>query len=235
METTQRHNSMKSPKFILCFFAFLAFSFSAYGAKKITIKTVPESASIFVDGQHVGTGTYQVKFDKNTDFYVVTVTAPGYIGRRYRLLKDNPKNTVVYTLPEDDAEAASSSGEESGVEANKWKDIRCRKGLSEDLIWKRLMNIATSYFDDIEVRDKGAGWIKSGWHYSRFRYQTVRTRLEVRISFTDDVVVSYRARIVSEIKDNDCTGNNCYEKYDRTMHRFDPMIQELQTTVGGGE
>ena len=114
-------------------------------------------------------------------------------------------------------------------------DITCRKGLKEDVIWKRLMNVVTSYFDNVEVRDKSAGWIKTGWAINKFQYETVRTRLEIRMSFTDEDVVSYRARIVTEIKDNDCNGSNCYNKYERTMRRYEPMIQELQTSVGGGE
>lgn len=226
---------MRISKFLICIIAVLTASLSMYGAKKITIKTVPEFATIYIDGQEVGTGSYQVKFDKHNEFYVVSVEAPGYISRKYRLLKENPKNTVEYKLPESEAYNASSSGEDAGVQPNAWFDITCRKGLTEDVIWKRLMNVATSYFDNVEVRDKSAGWIKTGWVVNKFRYETVRTRLEVRVSFTDEDVVSYRARLITEIKDNDCRGNNCYEKYDRTMRRFDPLLQELQTTVGGGE
>ena len=204
-------------------------------AKKITIKTIPENAQIWIDGQQVGTGTYQVEFDKHNEFYIVSVTAPGYITRKYRLLKSNPKKTVVYTLPISEAYEASSSGEDIGVEPNKWMDIVCRKDLSEDVIWKRLMNVVTSYFDNVEVRDKSAGWIKTGWAINNFKYETVRTRLEIKKSFTDDDVITYRARITTEIKDDDCKGSNCYNRYNRTMKRFEPMILELQTTVSGGE
>lgn len=167
--------------------------------------------------------------------HFVFMPIPGHITRKYRLMKDNPKNTIVYTLPESEAYSASSSGEESGIQPNAWFDIICRKGLSEDMIWKRMMNIATTYFENIEVRDKTAGWLKSGWVYNKFKYETVRTRLEIRLSFTDENVLSYRARIVSEIKDNDCSSSDCYVKYGRTMHRFDPIVLELQTSVGGGE
>lgn len=222
-------------KAVICCITLLTVTFSAESAKKITIKTVPEFATITIDGQEVGSGTYQVKFDKHNEFYIVSVSAPGYITRKYRLLKSNPKNSVVYTLPESEAHAASSSGDDMGIEPNTWMDITCKKGLTEDVIWKRLMSVVTSYFDNIEVRDKSAGWIKSGWAINRFKHETVRTRLEVRMSFTDENVVSYRARLTTEIKDNDCKGSNCYIKYERTMRRFEPMIQELQTTVGGGD
>lgn len=101
-------------------------------AKKMTINVIPETAKIYIDGQLVNTGSYQVKFDKNTDFYVVKVESPGYITRTYRLLKSDPKSTVLYTLPEDEAMLASI-GSDDGIDmANKWFDVTCRKGLSED-------------------------------------------------------------------------------------------------------
>lgn len=223
-------------KKILLLLIALAVGFQASeAAKKITINVIPETANIYIDGQNVGTGSYQVKFDRNTDFYVVKVEAPGYITKTYRLRKDNPKKTILYTLPEDEAMLASV-GSEDGVDlANRWFDVTCRKGLTEDKIWKRLMSVCTNYFDNIEVRDKSAGWIKSSWRITPFRYQTVRTRLEVRMSFIDDETISYRARIIVEKKDNDCRGENCYKKYDRVLRTFEPMIQELQTSVGGGE
>ncbi len=217
---------------------FLVISFGIFNvsaAKKITINVIPETANIYVDGQMVGTGRYQVKFDKNTDFYVIKLEAPGYITRTYRLLKDNPKSTILYQLPEDEALAAST-GSEDGIEmANKWHEIICRKGMSEATVWKRLMSVCTNYFDNIEVRDKTAGWIKTSWRVTKFKYQTVRTRLEIRMSFLDDDVLSYKVRISSQIKDKDCNTEQCYKNFDRVLRTFEPMIQELQTTVGGGE
>ena len=130
---------------------------------------------------------------------------------------------------------ASFGSEDGSALANTWLDITCRKGLTEDLIWKRLMNVSTSYFDNIVVRDKGAGWIKTNWKITKFPNQLVRTRLEVRISFTNEETVSYRARISSQIKESDCPSDDCYTAWDRVLNKFEPMIQELQTTVGGGE
>ncbi|MCM1050856.1 MAG: hypothetical protein NC349_02750 [Paenibacillus sp.] len=213
----------------------VSFSVPAFGAKKITVKTIPENATIFIDGQAVGEGSYTVKFEKDNELYIVTATAPGYIGKRIRLLKSNPQKSMVIRLNEDEAMEASTGSEDGAELANTWMDITCRKGLTEDKVWKRLMNIATSYFSNIEVRDKSAGWIKTSWKPTAFTYQVVRTRLEIRMSFTDEDVISYRARIVSEIKDKDCTGKNCYEQYDRVLKIFQPMIEELQTSVGGGE
>lgn len=211
------------------------FASEAIAAKKITINVIPETAKIYIDGQLVGTGSYKVEFKKDNDFFVVKVQDDGYITRTFRLLKSNPNNTVLYTLPEDEAYLASTGGEDGMDLANRWFDVTCRKGLTEDVIWKRLMSVTTNYFDNIEVRDKSAGWIKTSWRLSKFKHQTVRTRLEVRMSFVDDNVISYRARISVQIKDNDCRGENCFKNYDRVLRTFEPLIQELQTSVGGGE
>lgn len=206
-----------------------------FAKKKITIKTIPENAEIAVDGNAVGQGSFTLKFDKDNSMYVVSVSAPGYITKTYRVLESDPRKSILYKLPEDEAMKASFSSEDGSALANTWMDITCRKGLKEDIIWKRLMNVSTNYFDNISVRDKAAGWIKTNWKIKRFPNQVVRTRLEVRMSFTDEDVISYRARISCQIKDSDCPDDNCYTTWDRVLNQFEPLIQELQTTVGGGE
>lgn len=213
----------------LCIFGSVA----AACAQKKTIIVEPETAKIFVNGSEVGSGIYTVKFNRNTDFYMLRFEAPGYLSRTVKLHKDNPQKTMHYHLLEDEALKNSVGGDSEGGDlANKWFDVTCREGLTEDVIWKRLMSIAVKNFDDIEVRDKDAGWIKTRWKSTSFRDQTVRTRLEVRISFQGDGQISYRVRLDSQIKTADCQGNDCFHKYDRLLNRYAEVIQELTTTVG---
>ena len=223
----------KKHRLLLAAFTLL-FSVNAFCGKKITVKTIPENAKIEVDGSTVGEGIYTLKFDGKNDFYVVTASAPGYITRKYRVMKSNPNKSVLFKLPEDEAMKASFGSEDGASLANTWMDIRCKNGLKEDVIWKRLMSVSTNYFDNISVRDKSAGWIKTSWQITKFTHQIVRTRLEVRVSFTDEDAVTYRARISCQIKDSDCPGDDCYTPWDRVLTKFEPMIQELQTTVSGG-
>ena len=210
-------------------------SVNAFGGKKVTVKTIPEKAKIEVDGSEVGEGIYTLKFDSKNEFYVVKVSAPGYITKTYRVMKTNPNKSVLIKLAEDEAMKASYGSDGGSAIANTWMEIRCKKGLKEDIIWKRLMSVCTNYFDNIAVRDKAAGWIKTNWSFSYFTNQTVRTKLEVRVSFTDEDAVTYRARIVCQIRDSDCSDEQCFEQWDRVLKKFEPMIQELQTTVSGGE
>lgn len=216
----------------------LALSISATGfaAKKITIHTQPENATISIDGAEVGTGSYTVKFERKVDFYMIKVSAPGYLTKSFKLLKSNPNNSVLYKLPADEAMQSSRGGEDSGLDmANRWFDIICGENVSEDEIWKRLINVALNYFDNIEIRDKEAGWIRTGWKTITFSEQVVRTQLEVRVSFNNAESNSYRVKISSEIRDKNCPGNQCYTKYDRVLNYFTPLIEELQTSVAKGK
>ncbi|MDE7334708.1 MAG: hypothetical protein K2N10_00155 [Muribaculaceae bacterium] len=216
----------------------LALSVCAIGAisalaQKKTIIVQPETAKIFVNGSEVGTGAYTLKFNRNTDFFMLRFEAPGYLDRSVKLFKDNPNKTISYSLVVDEAEKNSVGGDtEAGEMANKWFDVTCRDGLTEDIVWKRLMNIAVNNFEQIEVRDKDAGWIRTQWISTKFPEQVVRTRLEVRMSFMGDGKLTYRVRLESQIKDRDCGGNNCFVKYDRVLKKYVDVIQQLTTTVG---
>lgn len=219
----------------------LALSFCLLGclathAQKKTIIVQPETAKIFVNGSEVGSGTYTLKFNRQTDFFMLRFEAPGYLSRSVKLFKDNPNKTISYTLKPDEAEINSVGGSDSevGEIANRWFDVTCREGMTEDVIWKRLMNIAISNFNEIEVRDKDAGWIRTAWVSTGFRNsgQVVRTRLEIRLSFSGDNQISYRVRLESQIKDADCRSGECWVKYNRLLKKYVDVVQQLTTTVG---
>lgn len=205
---------------------------SAFAHRK-TIHVVPETAKIFYNGHEVGNGSYEVKFSRNEDFVNLKFEAPGYIPRTVKLFKNNPKKTISYELFVDEAEM-NSMGAGDGVDlANKFFTITVKKGMTEDEVWKRLMNIAVTNFENVEVRDKAAGWIRTAWINSTFLYQIVRTRLEIQLQFTGENELAYRVRISSEIADKDCgTNNQCFTKYDRILKKYEQVISELQTSLG---
>lgn len=219
-------------KLILVILFVTIISLTGFAAKKITIHTMPENATISIDGAEVGNGTYTVKFEKKVDFYLIKVSAPGYLTKNFKLLKSNPNNSVLYKLSPDEAMQSSKGGIDTGMDmANKWFDIVCSPGISEDEIWKRLIAVSLNYFDNIEIRDKEAGWIKTGWKTTIFSEQVVRTQMEIRVSFTNGDANSYRVRITSEIRDKNNLGAQAFVKYDRVLNQFIPLIDELQTSI----
>ncbi len=210
----------------------LTISQDAFSQKK-TVFVVPETAKIFYNGHEVGNGSYGIKFSRSEDFVMLKFEASGYIPRTVKLFKNNPKKTVSYELFVDEAEK-NSMGAGEGVDlANKFFTVTCKNEMTEDIVWKRLMNIAVTNFENVEVRDKSAGWIRSAWINSIFLYQVVRTRLEIQLQFTSEEELTYKVRISSEIADKDCGLNNqCFVKYDRILRKYEQVISELQTSLG---
>lgn len=198
-----------------------------------TVYVVPETAKIYYNGHEVGNGSYEVRFKMKDDFVMLKFEAPGYITKTVKLFKNNPKKTISYELFVDEA-LLGSVGADDGVDlANKFFTITCKKGMDPDVVWKRLMNIAVTNFENVEVRDKSAGWIKTAWINSSFLYQVVRTRLEIQMQFTTEDELAYRVRISSEIADKDCGLNSqCFTRYDRILKKYEQVISELQTSLG---
>ncbi|KAA6302535.1 MAG: hypothetical protein EZS26_001367 [Candidatus Ordinivivax streblomastigis] len=202
-------------------------------AEKKTIYVIPETAKIFYNGHEVGNGSYEIKFGRNEDFVMLKFEAPGYISRSIKLFKNNPKKTVSYELFVDEAMQGSLGADEGVDLANKYFSITCKKGMTEDVVWKRLMNITVTNFENVEVRDKSAGWIKTAWINTSFLYQIVRTKMEIQLQFTGEDELAYRVKISSEIADKDCGSNSqCFIKYGRILKKYEQVISELQTTLG---
>lgn len=213
----------------------LLFTFSVIARTTTkTIHVTPDNAVIYLNGNEVGQGSYTVSFDKHTEFVMLKFVASGYITRTVRLTRDNPKETIEYKLYQDEA-YANSYGSGDGVDmANKWMEVTCKKGLTEDQVWRRLMSVAVDNFENVEVRDKAAGWIKTAWKNTAFECGlTVRTRLEVRIAVgLDENELTYKIRLSSEIKETDCYGEQCFAKYDRILRKFYDVINDVQNSLG---
>jgi hypothetical protein len=203
-------------------------------AQKKTVYVIPETAKIFYNGHEVGNGSYEIKFSRKEDFVMLKFEAPGYIPKTVKLFKNNPKKTVSYELFVDEA-MQNSIGAGEGIDlANKFFTVTCKKGMTEDVVWKRLMNIVVTNFENAEVRDKAAGWIRTAWIKTFFLYQIVRTRLEIQVQFTGEEELAYKVRISSEIADKDCgSSDQCFIKYDRILRKYEQVISELQASLGG--
>lgn len=208
-------------------------------AQKKTIHVTPDKAKIYVDGSEVGNGSYTLKFDRQTDFYILKFEAPGYITKQVKLFKNNPNKTIAYKLAKDEfflnsiGPSGNSSGEDAIDVANKWFEITAKKGMTEDQIWKRLMSIANKNFENVEIRDKSAGWIRTAWSKTTFESgQVARTRLEIKLNTDNEDEITYRVKIYSEINnDPDCEGDDCFGKTDRVLKKYVDVVNELQNKL----
>lgn len=220
-------------KITILFLMFMGMQLAMAGPVK-TIHVVPDNAKIYVNGSEVGTGMYTIKFSGRDEFMILKFEAVGYQPKTVRLMKEDPRKTISYRLTQDEA-AMNSVGAGEGMDiANKFFSVNCKQGMSEDVVWRRLMNIAINNFENVEVRDKAAGWIKTGWTFEEFGNQIVRTRLEIRLQTLEEGELAYRVKVYSEIADLEECGRNeqCFQKYDRVLKKYGQVISELQTTLG---
>lgn len=222
-------------KVLLVLLAILFCGTINLNAQKKTIHVTPDNAKIFVDGNEVGNGSYTLKFNQRTDFYMLKFEAPGYLTKQVKLFKNNPNKTIAYKLAKDDFffNSVGASGEDGIDVANKWFEVTVKKGMTEDQIWKRLMSIANKNFENVEIRDKSAGWIRTAWSKTTFESgQVCRTRLEIKINTDIEEEITYRVKIYSEINnDPDCIGDDCFEKTDRLVKKFIDVVNELQNKL----
>ena len=228
-----KENYLRKTVFV-CFVLVVMFATAQNAfAQTKKVHVVPETAKIFYNGHEVGSGSYDIKFKRNEDFVILKFEVPGYITRTVRLFKNNPNKTFLYELFPDEA-LLNSVGVGEGIDlANKFFSVSVRDGMTQDEVWRRLMNIAVRNFENIEVRDQSAGWIRTAWNNTTFLHQIVRTRLEIQLQFAGSDELTYRVRISSEIADRDCgTNNQCFVRYDRVLKRYEQLISELQTTLG---
>ena len=226
-------------KKVTVFLSLLLVATTCCFAQKKTIHVTPDNAKIYVDGSEVGNGTYTIKFNPlKTDFYVLKFEAPGYITKQVKLFRNNPNKTIAYKMAKDEfyfnsvGPSGNAAGEDAIDVANKWFEVSARQGMSEDKIWKRLMSIANKNFENVEVRDKAAGWIRTAWAKTVFESQIVRTRLEIKLNTDDDESISYKVKIYSEVNnDIECTGDDCFEKSERVLKKYVDVINELQNKL----
>jgi len=217
-------------KVLLVLATVTAFAFNANAQKTKTILVTPSTAKIYVNGSEVANGSYMLKM--KDEIAILKFVAPGYYPKEVKLLKSDPRKSVSYTLEIDEAEANSIGGEAT-LSANKWVTITVKQGMTEDMVWKRLMAAVNRSFEEIELRDKSAGNIRTAWIARKFNAVTVRTRLEIRPDFSQDDL-AYQVKLTSEIKWNN-ENNEGYEKYDRVLKKYENTIAEIQAAVAGGE
>lgn len=174
-----------------------------------------------------------IKFNRKTDFFMLKFECPGYITKQVKLMKNNPNKTIAYKMDKDEFFHNSFGSNDGSLQmANNWFEITVKNGLTEDQIWKKLISIVSNNFENLEIRDKSAGWIRTAWTKTTFETQVVRTRLEIKINTDVEEEVTYKVRISSEVNnDPDCTGDDCFEKTDRILKKYADVINELQNKL----
>ncbi len=195
--------------------------------RQVMVRTLPQTASILVDGRTVGTDEYSVvvQQDKCVE---VTIEQSGFVSqsREYCNRSGGPALTdlEVIELNEDEA----FTGSQASDQANNNITIEVGETRSFDDAWKIMSLIVLSSFDILEITDKETGYLRTAWAVSRFESSTIRTRIIVKQGDIDPV--KFVVKIVSEFSpDRDVsTGCDlCFRPWDRLLYQYQDIINEM--------
>lgn len=224
-------------KKILCFsfiFAVALFgcefaSASMLFAKGKRLVVSPDNAKIYIDGNYVGDGSFEVRFGGKDDFFMVRVEAPGYVEKKMRIFKHDKRNVIAIDLRKDDTIENSVA---SNL-ANQYFTINVRQGVDEDLAWKLLSQVMLNYFNELKTSDKASGYMNTNWVIDRFNEAEMKVRTMVQIKqITGGDGLSYQIRISSEIAPLDAVGQQGFQPWNRVLKRFEPLVNEMQSRIG---
>ena len=196
-------------------------------AQKKTIRTTPDNAKIYIDGNYVGDGYYEIKFKKSEDFISVKVEATGFVTKEFNLYKNDTRKTIGIKLVEDDALEGSTASDL----ANKYFTIRVRDGVDVDQAWKLLSQVMLDYFNEMKTSDKASGYMNTSWYHETFPMAGLKVRTMVQIKEVSADELTYQIKIFSEIADINANEQG-YKPWPRVTKKFEPLINEMQMRVG---
>lgn len=210
-------------------------------ATSLKIVTTEPDAKIYVDNQFKGTGKAEVKLDKN-ETVTVRVEKPGFLSVVESFTNDkNFSPRAEFKMEKDLSFDASVQSNIANTDFS--QEVNKRK-YNEDSAWKLILSIITNYFDEIEISDKGSGYLKTAWVINTFNNGAVivRTRAIVKCSNSDPL--TYKIKIVSEKapdpnapakvpKDAKITARNdeYFGPWDRVLNKYKDLVSEFQTRL----
>ena len=195
--------------------------------REVTVRVIPRTGSILVDGRVVGTDEYSVIVPEEK-CVEVGVEQDGYVGQTRRYCNQTgrtaPPELDLVELNVDEA----FSGSEASDQANNNITIEVGGQRSFDDAWKIMSLIVLSAFDILEITDKETGYLRTAWTISRFESSTTRTRVIVKQGSISPV--KFVVKIVSEFsseRDTSPSCDMCFRPWDRLLYQYRDMINEM--------
>jgi hypothetical protein len=192
-------------------FLFMALLFQiGMQAQTVNINTSESDASIIVNGQRVGSGTFKLKCDSK-ECYKVKAEKPGFL--KY-------ENTVC--------------GKKAGPEPpkNLYFEIQVNSDLDPTEAWKLTYQIVTDYFDAIEVSDKETSYLRTAWSVQSFTQNTIRTRLIIKLAKSSPL--TFKVKLNSEFSGFNGTSvkaDEAFIEWDRVLRKYQNVINDFSTRL----
>ena len=194
--------------------------------REVTVRTVPQTASILLQGRTVGIDEYTVVVAEN-ECVEVRVEQSGYVSqeRNYCNQGSNRLPDIdVIELSEDEA----FTGSQASDQANTSITIEVGEQRTFDDAWKIMSLIVLNAFDILEITDKETGYLRTAWAVERFENSTVRTRTIVKQGDIDPV--KFVVQIDSEFSEDpevSTSCDRCFREWDRLLYQYEDIINEM--------
>jgi hypothetical protein len=200
-------------------------------AQTVNINTSESDASIIVNGQRVGSGTFKLKCDSK-ECYKVKAEKPGFLKYENTVCgkkagPEPPKN-LYFEMQKDDAEMASLKTDQANVDF----EIQVNSDLDPTEAWKLTYQIVTDYFDAIEVSDKETSYLRTAWSVQSFTQNTIRTRLIIKLAKSSPL--TFKVKLNSEFSGFNGTSvkaDEAFIEWDRVLRKYQNVINDFSTRL----
>jgi len=200
-------------------------------AGKVTVTTSPQNARIYVNGILKGTGKIQVIIPRN-ECITVEVRLEGFVQeiKTYCNKRHEPITKNEYIQLQVDESIASSTPSDF---LNNEILINVKGTKTREDAWQQIVSTVVSRFEELELNDARAGYLRTSWMGSSFKNNTVRIRIIIRQTSEDPL--AYKIKFASEDSGKQGTQVNnvdgLYKPFNRMLKKYDGFIEELMTRL----
>ncbi len=194
--------------------------------REVTVRTVPQTASILLSGRTVGIDEYTLVVQQD-ECIEVRVEQSGYVSQNRSYCNQGsgqlPEIDVI-ELSEDEAFVGSQASDQANTNIT----IEVGEQRTFDDAWKIMSLIVLNAFDILEITDKETGYLRTAWAVERFDNATVRTRTIVKQG--DISPVKFVVQIDSEYSEDpevSVSCDRCFRPWDRLLYQYEDIINEM--------
>jgi hypothetical protein len=200
-------------------------------ANRVTITTSPQEARIYVNGVLKGKGKIQLNIPRK-ECVTVEVRLEGFVQEiRTYCNKRNEANPHKDYIQLQADEALTSSTPSNYVNNETLLSVKSTK--TREDAWSYIYSSVLNTFEDIDLNDARAGYLRTAWIGNSFKNNTVRIRIIIRQ--TSDDPLAYKIKFTSEESGKPGTPVNnadgLYKPFNRMLKKYDQFIEELMAKL----
>lgn len=207
--------------------------------RMVRLATVPNDANIEIQGQRMGSGSYDLVVPAE-ECVRVYFKRDGFISyyKDYcnKTGRNAPPVQEMIEMARDQAYDNSISSDIANVRIT----MPINTNYTNEESWRILSSIVTRYFDILETVDFNTGYLTTAWQVENFNSSIIRTRVIISSGGNSDQL-AYSVKLVSQVADmNDpnrtkevitVKDDEYFKDWSRILMKYRGLIEELQARL----